>query len=67
MKRKILLPTLVVTLLFACIVGVFSATNNSRIRGSFTPSSGWTGGHPGIVLFDIGNTNSGYTAIRDQA
>ena len=66
MKRKILLPTLVVTILFACIVGVFSATNNSRIRGSFSPLSSWTGGHLGIVLFDIAPVGTGEMAYRDQ-
>jgi hypothetical protein len=66
MKRKILLPTLVVTLLFACIVGVFSATNNSRIRGSFSPLSSWTGGHPGVVLFDTAPAGTGEMAYRDQ-
>lgn len=66
MKRKILLPTLVFTVLFACIVGVFSATNNSRIRGSFVPLSTWTGGHPGVVLFDTAPAGTGEMAYRDQ-
>lgn len=66
MKRKILLPTLVFTILFACIVGVFSATNNSRIRGSFNPPVGWTGGHPGIVLFDTAPVGTGEMSYRDQ-
>ena len=66
MKRKILLSFSVLGVLLTCMVAVFSASSISKIRGSFTPNPSWTWGHPGVVLFDIGVTNSGYTATRDQ-
>lgn len=65
MKRKIWLASSVIIVLATCIVAVFSANSISRIRGSFTPDSSWTGWHPGNILFDIGSVNSGYTATRD--
>jgi hypothetical protein len=36
-----------------------------RIRWEFTPDPSWPLGHPGKVTFDIGTTNSGYTAWVD--
>ncbi|MFZ2256197.1 MAG: hypothetical protein WAW30_06655 [Patescibacteria group bacterium] len=66
MKRKILLLISVTTIIVASMVAVFSSNNISRMRGSFSPVNTWTGGHPGVVLFDIEPAGSGYTATRDQ-
>lgn len=35
-------------------------SNYFRIRGYFIPDDTWPLGHPGIVSFDIGATNSGF-------
>lgn len=66
MKRKILLVLTIILTVFLWFIAVFSATNISKIRGSFEPVSSWTGWHPGRVIFDIGVSNSWYTAFRDQ-
>lgn len=64
MKRKYFVFFLVV-LLLSSVIGAFSATRISKIRGYFSPISTWTGGHPGSVSFELWDL-SGYTATKDQ-
>jgi hypothetical protein len=67
MKRKffILLATLFVSLVL--FVSVFSAGRIFRMRGIFVPESTWTGGHPGSIIFDIGDSNSWFTSTIDES
>lgn len=63
MKRKILLIALACIISLVMIFVVFSEGRGYVIRGSFTPSTTWTGWSPGTILFDIGDSNSGSRAM----
>lgn len=67
MKRKFFIVFLIVLVTTTLFVSVFSAGRTFRIKGFFQPESTWTGGHPGLVTFDIGLANTGYTATIDES
>jgi hypothetical protein len=65
MNRKLFFAIIIVFSFFLFIVSGFSVGDFFRIRGFFEPLDTWTGWHPGKVSFDLGPTNSWYTAGID--
>jgi len=66
MNRKIFFAILSVLFVVFFLFEVFGEGQFFRIRGYFIPNESWTGGHPGKVTFDIGETYSGFAAGIDQ-
>lgn len=67
MKRKYFFLITLVLFVLISIVGSFAAGRLYRIHGTFVPDVTWTGGHPWKVTFDIGSSNSGYSATIDES
>lgn len=67
MKRKFFILFVVFFVSFTVVLSVFSASRLFRVRGLFNPETTWTGGHPGIITYELGSANSGYTSLIDEA
>lgn len=67
MNRKIFFAIIAVFFGALVLLEALWAGQYFRIRGFFLPNDSWTGGHPGKVTFDIGDSNSGYAATIDTA
>ena len=65
MNRKIFFAIIVCIFFSLIALDATWAGKFFRITGYFNPLDTWSGGHPGKVSFDIGTTNSGYSAGID--
>ncbi len=60
MNRKTFFAIILICICWLFVFNALSLSNYFRIRGYFIPDDTWPLGHPGIVSFDIGATNSGF-------